>query len=712
MPNLLKRSDSIYTNFTLLRTLMMSSLLCICVSLAHAINIDSLKYELADTHLDSIKCPLAFSLFEYYKEEQTIDSIRGYAEQVMKCCPATTPQGLDKIAILIYKLSQSNQTHFIDSLIQAYTPNLDDKLDRVLYYTTLSERIYIAGNPTHADIYLDKAKASLPSSDQNSSKAYYYNLLGYYHMNEGNNLTAIQSYELGLTYTDTLSSIYYRYSIDLGVAYNKIGEYEKAIKLFTRNIEIATQRKYNRIRNYSYYGLLSSYSQMEDYETTIQLCHEAISRNSSADSTELGFLYYTLGYAQLSHSKLDSAIHSFTTGLELSIKKNDTKGIHDNYLGIADYHSKVGNFDLAEQHYIKAKNIGSYVPDTDLEKRLAHVYAEQKDYKNAYLSLNKFNESTDRTQANNQSDLQLAVQLIEEANTYKEATTKEILNRKHEKKRLQQILIVSLCLILLISTLLYYIQQNKKTLSSLNKTISIQNKELKTALNNQDESIKLLENFASVAAHDLKAPIRTASSFAHLLTTTSKEKFSDKELEYLNFINTGTHQLSVMIDDLLNLSKLGTNLPQAESIDLNHIIHIVKTLITTQIDESNATITINKELPRVLGHQSLLIQLFQNLIKNSIDHNKTIHISRIEIDYEHQETGELKIMVSDNAGGIPDYIQPRLFDLFSSSDKNSGNGIGLAICKKIVTHYGGDIWVTVQENKGSTFHFTLPTWVD
>jgi len=138
------------------------------------------------------------------------------------------------------------------------------------------------------------------------------------------------------------------------------------------------------------------------------------------------------------------------------------------------------------------------------------------------------------------------------------------------------------------------------------------------------------------------------------------------------------------------------------------IVRKVEILLSNLISESNAKVIVDKELPRVSGHQGLITQLFQNIIKNAINHNNTENDTIIKISSARKDKDMLSVSIADNSGGIPDYIIPTLFDLFASSDKNKGSGIGLATCKKIVTHYGGEICVDVEEGVGSTFNFTFP----
>jgi signal transduction histidine kinase len=153
---------------------------------------------------------------------------------------------------------------------------------------------------------------------------------------------------------------------------------------------------------------------------------------------------------------------------------------------------------------------------------------------------------------------------------------------------------------------------------------------------------------------------------------------------------------------------LDADLPEKEIINLNEVVEIVKHSLGELFCTSKMKLVVIGELSAIYGHQSLMIQLFQNLIKNAINHSKTDKETIIKIESKRKDDDWLCVSIEDNSGGIPEYMISTIFDLFSSSDKKSGNGIGLATCKRIVTHYGGEIWVEVNEGVGSTFKFTIP----
>lgn len=240
--------------------------------------------------------------------------------------------------------------------------------------------------------------------------------------------------------------------------------------------------------------------------------------------------------------------------------------------------------------------------------------------------------------------------------------------------------------------------------------IESQKIEIEKALSKQEETIKYLENFASVAAHDLKAPIRIAANFAQLLKRKHKHLWDQDDTEYFDFISNNIGLLAKMIDDLLSLSRVDQNLPYPKTVDMDETLNAVLARLSAKIEESKANITIQSQLPPIIGHTSLVTQLFQNIIENAIKHRQTGLTPQISISSKLLSTTPqfCQFEIRDNGEGIETDLQPYIFELFSGGKKEDSSGIGLATCKKIVTHYGGNIWVKSKKNKQTSVFFTLP----
>ncbi len=217
-----------------------------------------------------------------------------------------------------------------------------------------------------------------------------------------------------------------------------------------------------------------------------------------------------------------------------------------------------------------------------------------------------------------------------------------------------------------------------------------------------------LTDFAHIASHDLRAPIRNIGSFAQLLEKRITPQLDVRAKEYLDFIKTNVRQSTKLIEDLLNYSKIDKNIGEPQPVDLKNVMLLVNNNLQSFIAERKAKIIV-EDLPILRGHTSLIVQLFQNLINNGLKYNQneapTVTISA---DWEGNE---LVFKVTDNGIGILPQYQEQIFGMFRrlhSSAEYEGSGIGLAFCQRIVSTYGGRIWLESVECKGTTFFFTLP----
>ena len=253
------------------------------------------------------------------------------------------------------------------------------------------------------------------------------------------------------------------------------------------------------------------------------------------------------------------------------------------------------------------------------------------------------------------------------------------------------------------------VQEQKDQLQSALSMFNSSEDKLKEYAMQLEKSNRELTDFAHIASHDLKAPIRGIMSFTQLFERRNAAKFDDIDREYFNFIKTNAKQSARLIEDVLNYSKIDKNLGEPDNIDLNECLYSVELNLKTLIQEKNAQIIFGP-LPILRGHSSLLNQLFQNLVANGIKYNKS-NTPTITISSKKDEKGQYVFYVKDNGIGIAAENQKAVFAMFRrlhTQAEYEGSGIGLAFCSRIVDTYGGQIGLTSEAGEGTTFFFTLP----
>jgi PAS domain S-box-containing protein len=235
-------------------------------------------------------------------------------------------------------------------------------------------------------------------------------------------------------------------------------------------------------------------------------------------------------------------------------------------------------------------------------------------------------------------------------------------------------------------------------------------KERKELIKELERSNYELQQFAYITSHDLQEPLRTITSFTQLLERRYKGQLDKNADEYIEFIVEGSSRMKEMIQGLLDYSKIGTKERKLEPVSTENILETVISNLNTSIEENNAVVT-HDPLPEVMGDESQLIRLFQNLIGNAIKFRKRdvsprIHISAVK----DEKNNNYVFRFSDNGIGLDLKFKDRIFEVFKrlhTIDKFKGTGIGLAISKRIVERHGGQIWVESELGDGSTFYFTL-----
>jgi PAS domain S-box-containing protein len=220
-----------------------------------------------------------------------------------------------------------------------------------------------------------------------------------------------------------------------------------------------------------------------------------------------------------------------------------------------------------------------------------------------------------------------------------------------------------------------------------------------------------LEAFSYSVSHDLRAPLRAIDGFSRILTEDHSAELKEEGRRVLDVIRRNTRKMNRLIDDLLAFCRYGRRESTPSEINMTELAESVLEELRSESDNQKCNVEIEK-LPNAVGDESMIKQVFANLLSNALKfsrkkENSVIHVgsrpSRQETVYYVQDTGiGFDMKYASNLFGV--------FQRMHSSEEYEGTGVGLAIVKKIIERHGGRIWAESSVNHGSTFYFSLPQW--
>lgn len=221
---------------------------------------------------------------------------------------------------------------------------------------------------------------------------------------------------------------------------------------------------------------------------------------------------------------------------------------------------------------------------------------------------------------------------------------------------------------------------------------------------------KELESFSYSISHDLRAPLRAIYGFSEIIATRHRESLNDEGRQYIDYIVEACIRMEHLISDLLHYSRLGRKAPDMRPVSIGDIISDVYMDFKQKLENVGAQFVADENLPVIMGDESLLRQIFTNLIENAITYRRKDVSLTIRIDYEHTDAGHI-LKVSDNGIGIPKEYSEKIFNIFQrlhNEEDYPGTGIGLATVRKAVGKLNGIVSVESVEGKGSTFIINFP----
>jgi PAS domain S-box-containing protein len=216
-----------------------------------------------------------------------------------------------------------------------------------------------------------------------------------------------------------------------------------------------------------------------------------------------------------------------------------------------------------------------------------------------------------------------------------------------------------------------------------------------------------LSQYAYVVSHDLKAPLRAIHNYADFLREDLEDSLEDEQRTYLDHLQIAVVEADTLVNDILELSRIGRQEGQNVSLDLGEFF---ASLLTSLHFSDDVVVTVQEHWPVISTQPPLLRQVFQNLLSNAVKFN-TSSSKRVELGWRSDSSGSLEIFVRDNGIGIDPQYADAIFGVFRrlhTKTEFDGTGVGLAIVKKAVSKLGGAVWVESEAGQGSTFWVKLP----
>jgi len=219
-----------------------------------------------------------------------------------------------------------------------------------------------------------------------------------------------------------------------------------------------------------------------------------------------------------------------------------------------------------------------------------------------------------------------------------------------------------------------------------------------------------LERFTYTVSHDLKSPLVTITGFLGYLEKDALAGDAEKVKGNINRISNAARKMHALLNDLLELSRIGRLMNPPEDVRFSEIVNEAVDRVRGKLDEINALVEIQRDLPIIHCDRIRLVEVVQNLVENAAKYSNPMSQPRIEIGAQEDGQSRFTFFVRDNGIGIAPKYHDNIFGLFNQLNATSaGTGIGLTLVKRIIEVHGGHIWIESETGKGATFFFTLPT---
>ena len=494
--------------------------------------------------------------------------------------------------------------------------------------------------------------------------------------------------------------------------------YELALKDYHESLMLAEQINNLSAQRFSYSALSKTYKNLDEKDKALFYNKKALQiaeaendpRGIAAGKNNIALLYLELGLYEL-------AAENFKDALQAELALNNTHGQINSLLGVGTAMVQMGEAEKSLNYLDEAQCLALQL---GLPHELSNIYkilaeanaklgneAEGYHFLNAYVMI-KDTLVTERAMkemgvVKNEYELQSRENQIALLSAERNLLAKE--------KKIKGLYWFLLFVMIAFFTATGFVVLSKaKMQNRLLKLLEHKSKKIKEQNGKLAQSNLDLQQFASVASHDLREPLRMINSYTKLLNRKYSDSFDASAKEFMHFITDAATRMDRMLTDLLDYSRAQNKGERAQWISSQELVGLALDNLKFKIDKKQVKINYQKShLPNLYCNKTAMIQLFQNLIGNAV---KFTNEASPEVIIDCQKKGgHYCFSIRDNGIGIKAENQSKIFDMFQrlhSQQEFEGTGIGLATCKKIVERHRGKIWVESKEGDGSTFFFTIP----
>ncbi len=512
---------------------------------------------------------------------------------------------------------------------------------------------------------------------------------------------------------------------NIGNIYNYVDKNDLALEAYQKAKEIAIETESNVNLVYSYNNIAYTHQVNEDFELAIENYLKALELVPETQSLKMGGLIkQNIGHCYNKVGKYDAAANFLNQAKEEHQKDKYKIGLYYVITELANIdilQNKVPqNIQQLKDAYVYAGAIEDIQLQLECAKTLKSIYELKGDYKNAFKKQNQIElikEKLNKEDVNKQ--LQVAKFQAEEQRKFREQQLKEEAYETSLKtqSRIKWILLIASALLIGLSLFNY---NNYRLVKKAKQSLQLKHNDLLAAENILEQKNRDLQNyidiniqleqFANLASHDIKSPLRTITSFIGLLRVKSKNKLSTEENEYIDIIEKNSKRLNELVEDLLIYTKANSLELNAINFDLRAILLEVTSALDFIIKEQGTRVVIPAQPYFINGDKMMIKQVLQNLIDNALKFIRKDQENIIEIQFNEVNDKHI-IKVIDNGIGIPDKYKSKIFEKFSQlnpKDAFEGTGLGLAICAEYIKRHNGQITVDNNAYGGATFVVEIP----